>query len=398
LSITVPRPPSADFHASNTNPCVNETITFFDDSTRNPTSWYWTFGDGGTSTAQDATHSYDVAGKYTVSLTVSNAYGSDTKTRTEYMTVHACTTYYKDADGDGYGVTGDTKCLCAPSGDYDVTIGGDCDDTNASVYPGATEVCNGIDDDCDDQIDEEDASGCTTYYKDADGDGYGVTGDRKCLCAPSGDYNVTIGGDCDDTDADANPDAEEACDDGKDNDCDEDVDCDDSDCSEDDACKLGIINGVVFYDADGDGEKDPSESGIAGVTVELYEDDGDEVFDPEWMSGSTDALVDTMTTDKAGVYLFSDLELGLCYWVYVVEDTLPPGVTLAIDNPIGPICLDQSDPYYYEGDFPAQVAPLPPVGGTAYPVNKLAILLPWIALAAVIAGALIYMRRRQAES
>jgi hypothetical protein len=45
-----------------------------------------------------------------------------------------------------------------------------------------------------------------------------------------------------------------------------------------------------------------------------------------------------------------------------------------------------------------EILPPPPVGGEAYPVNKLAILAPWIALAAIIAGALIYMRRRQAQS
>ncbi|HID29351.1 MAG TPA: hypothetical protein EYP19_05030, partial [Desulfobacterales bacterium] len=61
-----------------------------------------------------------------------------------------------DADGDGYeGVLGS---------------GEDCDDTNASINPDATEVCNGVDDDCDGQIDEGVKN---TYYKDADGDGYG---------------------------------------------------------------------------------------------------------------------------------------------------------------------------------------------------------------------------------
>jgi hypothetical protein len=66
-----------------------------------------------------------------------------------------CTTYYYDADGDGYGLSGDKKCLCAPSGNYRTVIPGDCDDQNPSVHPGATDVTNGVDDDCD---------GCTDCY------------------------------------------------------------------------------------------------------------------------------------------------------------------------------------------------------------------------------------------
>jgi hypothetical protein len=67
------------------------------------------------------------------------------------------TTYYRDADGDGYGNASDSiEADSAPAG-Y-VTDNTDCDDTNAAVNPGATEVRNGIDDDCDGQIDE----GCPT--------------------------------------------------------------------------------------------------------------------------------------------------------------------------------------------------------------------------------------------
>jgi len=80
-------PPNADFHASNNTTCVNGTITFTDDSTWSPTSWNWTFGDGGTSTTQNATHSYASAGTYNVTLTVSNACGSDNETKTNYITV-----------------------------------------------------------------------------------------------------------------------------------------------------------------------------------------------------------------------------------------------------------------------------------------------------------------------
>jgi hypothetical protein len=158
----------------------------------------------------------------------------------------------------------------------------------------------------------------------------------------------------------------------------------------------GSIGDTIFYDNNDNGIQDPGEGGIEGVTVELYEDDvvyG--VFDPEWMGGNTDDLVATTETDVGGVYLFPDLAPG-CYWVWVNETTLPPGVTLTTgDNPLY-YCVAEGEAY--EGaDFGYLGATLP-VGGTAYPINKLAILAPWMALAAVIAGATIFMRRRRAQS
>jgi hypothetical protein len=64
------------------------------------------------------------------------------------------TTYYLDSDGDGYG-TGDAILACEAPGENYVVIGGDCDDTDKAVNPGAAELCNNIDDDCDATIDED---------------------------------------------------------------------------------------------------------------------------------------------------------------------------------------------------------------------------------------------------
>jgi len=78
-------------------------------------------------------------------------------------------TYYQDADGDGYGNAAvATEGSTQPAG-Y-VINNTDCDDTKASVHPGATEVCNGIDDNCDGLIDDGVQS---IYYQDLDVDGYG---------------------------------------------------------------------------------------------------------------------------------------------------------------------------------------------------------------------------------
>ena len=84
--------PVANFTASPTYDVINNTaIAFNDTSIGNPTQWNWSWGDGTwtNGTIQNPTHSYASPGSYTVSLTVSNAYGSDTITRTNYITVIA---------------------------------------------------------------------------------------------------------------------------------------------------------------------------------------------------------------------------------------------------------------------------------------------------------------------
>ncbi|MCF8373538.1 MAG: S8 family serine peptidase, partial [Bacteroidales bacterium] len=120
--------------------------------------------------------------------------------------------YYVDADLDGYGA-GSPVALCSPTVGYSL-LDGDCDDANGSVNPGATEVCNGIDDDCNGTIDDGFAQ---NYYSDQDNDGYGA-GAPIWTCQP-GPNMVLQDGDCDDTDAAINPGATEICD-GVDNDCD----------------------------------------------------------------------------------------------------------------------------------------------------------------------------------
>jgi PKD repeat protein len=66
-------------------------VNFADLSSGTPTSWLWDFGDGGTSTAQYPYHTYTVVGTYPVALTVSNSAGSDTATKTDYITVSEAT-------------------------------------------------------------------------------------------------------------------------------------------------------------------------------------------------------------------------------------------------------------------------------------------------------------------
>jgi len=117
-----------------------------------------------------------------------------------------------DDDGDGYQA--------------DDCGGDDCDDTNAAVNPGATEICDGYDNDCNGLTDDEEGqgvSGCTTFYYDGDGDDYGLTGLDQCWCDGSGSYTATLDGDCDDQDAAVNPGEVEICN-GVDDDCNGSVD------------------------------------------------------------------------------------------------------------------------------------------------------------------------------
>lgn len=106
-------PPVADFSASETQITAGNSVTFNDLSENIPTSWSWTF-DGGTpatSTEQNPTVTYSEPGEYTVTLVASNAFGSDTETKTEYISVAAvynmsneaiyvCNGTYKDPGGD----------------------------------------------------------------------------------------------------------------------------------------------------------------------------------------------------------------------------------------------------------------------------------------------------------
>jgi beta propeller repeat protein len=79
--------PVTAFSASPTTGKAPLTAKFADKSTGSPTSWYWNFGDKSTSTARNPVHKYTDAGQYTVSLTVKNAAGSNTATKSGYIIV-----------------------------------------------------------------------------------------------------------------------------------------------------------------------------------------------------------------------------------------------------------------------------------------------------------------------
>ena len=153
--------------------------------------------------------------------------------------------FYLDGDGDGFGDDDNTLEACEQPPEY-VEISGDCDDMEIYVNPFAMEFCDGMDNDCDGDVDEAGSSGEVSHYVDTDGDGFGDDSTLQTSCdLPVG--NVLQGGDCDDTKAYVNPATIEICD-GMDNDCDGDID-------------LGAIDPTIFYqDADLDGYGDPTVS------------------------------------------------------------------------------------------------------------------------------------------
>ena len=152
-------------------------------------------------------------------------------------------TWFRDADDDGFGVDGEEKRSCDRPDGY-AAEAGDCDDNERGISPVATEVCDGLDNDCNGAADGADAVDANEWFTDSDGDGFGANGIRTC--EPAGPGQVDVGGDCDDGDPYANPDELEYCD-GFDNDCDGDID-------EGDA-----VDATEYYaDLDGDGYGDPN--------------------------------------------------------------------------------------------------------------------------------------------
>ena len=87
ITVSAISPPAADFTGTPTSGIAPLTVAFSDATSGNVSGWSWTFGDGGTSTAQNPSHTYGSSGTYTVSLTATGPGGSNTRTRTDYVTV-----------------------------------------------------------------------------------------------------------------------------------------------------------------------------------------------------------------------------------------------------------------------------------------------------------------------
>jgi hypothetical protein len=166
------------------------------------------------------------------------------------------TEYHPDFDGDGFGASGAVVTDCKPPTKDYVLDASDCDDEDSTVNPGAPEVCDDVDNDCDGTIDYQPVY-APTWSFDADGDGHGFPDAAIVACdAPGPDpftglaYVELPADDCLDTDPLVHPGADELCN-GVDEDCDGIVDNDAADAP------------PWYIDADGDGFGDPATATFA---------------------------------------------------------------------------------------------------------------------------------------
>jgi hypothetical protein len=212
------------------------------------------------------------------------------------------TVAYWDRDGDGFGDEDMARRVCALPADGTTEIG-DCDDLDSTAFPGGSEVCDGRDDDCDGNVDEDVQ---TAFYVDDDGDGHGTSdGVTADGCIPPDGY-AALSDDCDDGEPRAWTGAEETCDEA-DNDCDGSVDED-------------LPPTRVYADADGDGHGDPAAPGLAcgGVTGWSLDsadcDDGDASIGPqaeEIASNASDEDCDGWTDEIAVPDHFATIDEAL---------------------------------------------------------------------------------------
>ena len=176
-------------------------------------------------------------------------------------------TWYRDEDEDGYGSPTVTTVACNLPAGY-VGADSDCDDQDEDVNVAANEVCDGIDNDCNDAVDEPEALDSTTWYLDQDGDGYGDLATSTLSCSRPTGY-VDDNTDCNDSDDAINPGEIEIWYDGVDQNCDgndDDQDADgfghEDDCDDQDATVNPGMSEIWYdgVDQDCDGNDDDQDN------------------------------------------------------------------------------------------------------------------------------------------
>ena len=251
-------------------------------------------------------------------------------------TVQAERTFYQDSDTDGYGTPDSTFVECHQPV-YGATNADDCDDNDEEINPGATEVCDGLDNDCDADVDDTDDNLDTStgklWYLDEDGDGYIGEDSTQMACQkPANGGTSADADDCMDDDASVNPGASEVCNNGLDDNCDEKgTPCEISSATVT-ASDVKITgpatsgtyfgSGVAFSDVNGDGGDD--------LVVGAY-------------GGASGAY------DIGAVYLFMSTTLGT-YTYLSATDLMRPGASSTYDG----------------SQFGRSVAPAGDVGGDGY--------------------------------
>ena len=160
------------------------------------------------------------------------------------------TIFYADQDGDGFGTSAFVRLQCSEPSGF-VSNSDDCNDNTVLISPDADEYCNEIDDDCDGDVDEEDALDKSVFYADTDSDGFGDALNTLEACP----INQPVGylsdnSDCDDNDSAQYPGADEYCN-GEDDDCNGGFDE-----------NYALDTNTYYFDGDGDGY------GISQITTQ----------------------------------------------------------------------------------------------------------------------------------
>ena len=209
--------------------------------------------------------------------------------------------FFLDADGDGYGITeGFIQACELPEGYADNDT--DCDDENGEVYPGAVEICDELDNNCDDVTDPPESEDASTWYRDADSDTYGNADVTETSCWGSEGF-VADDSDCDDTDPTVNPDGTETCD-GEDENCDGTVD-------------EGFDTETYYRDYDGDEFGDPADSIVycerpAGYVIDSTDCDDDNYWRnpglPELCDGIDNDCDETVDEEIEDVTYYPDAD------------------------------------------------------------------------------------------
>jgi hypothetical protein len=204
--------------------------------------------------------------------------------------------FFVDEDGDGFGRSGEVKLACAQPEGF-AAVDGDCADLDSNSHPGATEICDGVDNDCDSRTDDADDdlsdSSKVTFYADSDEDGFGDDASTTRACeAPEGFRSEA--GDCNDGDAAVSPSALEVCD-SIDNDCDGMTD-------DEDTLADSAERGTFYADADGDGFGDASAAAQACAAAAGHVADSTDCNDnDDAVSPSAEEICDSIDNDCDGM-------------------------------------------------------------------------------------------------